>query len=100
MLENAEELTNPLLLLVEPGRSPVIDSGTEALRARLTALGRPPDHLELDPGRVEQFARGSTPAAAAMGTAARGHVSTYFTWAHFRSRILAGYAEARRRTGT
>jgi glycosyltransferase involved in cell wall biosynthesis len=37
---------------------------------------------------------------AAMGTAARRHVSTYFTWEHFRSRILAGYAEARRRTGT
>ena len=36
---------------------------------------------------------------AAMGTAAREHVSTYFTWEHFRSRILAGYAEARRRTG-
>jgi dipeptidyl aminopeptidase/acylaminoacyl peptidase len=50
VLKHAEELTNPLLLLVEPGRSPVIDGGTDALRDRLTALGRPPDHLELDPG--------------------------------------------------
>ncbi len=31
---------------------------------------------------------------AAMGTAARAHVAAHFTWDHFRTRILAGYARA------
>lgn len=33
---------------------------------------------------------------AAMGRAAREHVAAHFTWDHFRARILAGYAKARR----
>ena len=36
---------------------------------------------------------------AAMGTAARAHVSAHFTWDHFRARILSGYARARLMTG-
>jgi dipeptidyl aminopeptidase/acylaminoacyl peptidase len=50
VLDQAEALTHPVLLLVEPARSPAIDVSTEALRARLKGLGRTPDHLELDPG--------------------------------------------------
>ena len=36
---------------------------------------------------------------AAMGTAARAHVSAHFTWDHFRARILSGYAKARLMAG-
>ncbi|MGH7945780.1 MAG: alpha/beta hydrolase family protein [Opitutaceae bacterium] len=50
VLDQAEALTNPVLLLVEPGRSPAVGVSTDALRAKLQGLGRTPDHLELDPG--------------------------------------------------
>ena len=50
VLDQAEALTNPVLLLVEPGRSPAIDVSTAELHARLKALGRTPGHLGLDPG--------------------------------------------------
>jgi len=49
LLDEAEALVNPVLLLVAPGRNPAIDAATEALRARLQALGRPPEQLELEP---------------------------------------------------
>jgi dipeptidyl aminopeptidase/acylaminoacyl peptidase len=48
--DQAEALTNPVLLLVEPGRSSPIDVSTAVLRARLQALGRTVDSLELEPG--------------------------------------------------
>jgi len=35
---------------------------------------------------------------AAMGVAGRAHVAAHFTWEHFRTRILAGYAKARHLT--
>ena len=50
VLDQAEALTNPVFLLVEPARSPAIDVSTVELRSRLKGLGRAPDHLELDPG--------------------------------------------------
>ena len=50
VLDQAEALANPVLLLVEPGRSAAIDVSTGELRAKLQSLGRQPDHLELDPG--------------------------------------------------
>ena len=49
VLDQADALTGPVLLLVEPGRSPAIDDSTANLRARLKGLGRAPDHHELDP---------------------------------------------------
>ncbi len=49
VLDDAEMLTNPVLLLVEAGRSAAVDTGTEELRARLTRLGRTPDVLALEP---------------------------------------------------
>ncbi|HUR56126.1 MAG TPA: prolyl oligopeptidase family serine peptidase [Opitutaceae bacterium] len=50
VLEQAEALTHPLLLMVEPGRSAAVDASTESLRAQLQALGRAPDHVGLEPG--------------------------------------------------
>jgi acetyl esterase/lipase len=50
VLDQAEALTNPVFLLVEPTRSPAIDVSTDELRARLKGLGRTSDHLELDAG--------------------------------------------------
>lgn len=50
VLDQAEALTNPLLLLVEPGRSPTIDAATDDLHARLHRLGRTVDRLGLEPG--------------------------------------------------
>ncbi|MSU23074.1 MAG: hypothetical protein EXS32_04540 [Opitutus sp.] len=50
VLDQAAALTNPVLLLVEPTRNPAIDLATDELRARLSRLGRPPDHFELEPG--------------------------------------------------
>lgn len=49
VLDEAETLTNPVLLLVEPGRNAAIETATAELRARLQALGRSCDHLELGP---------------------------------------------------
>jgi hypothetical protein len=81
VLGNVEALTNPLLLLTGPGRSPAIEDGTDALRTRLTALGRPPDRLELDPDpakarplvyrKIEQFLH-PRPAATAAAAATSG----------------------------
>lgn len=50
VLDQAEALTCPLFLLVEPARHPAVDVSTGELRNRLQALGRTPDHLELDAG--------------------------------------------------
>ncbi|MDO8543324.1 MAG: prolyl oligopeptidase family serine peptidase [Opitutaceae bacterium] len=50
VLDQAEALTNPVLLLVESTRSPAIDVSTAELRAKLHAFGRMPDYIELDPG--------------------------------------------------
>lgn len=50
VLDQAASLTNPVLLLVEPARNPVIDGSTEALRAKLTDLGRTAEYFALDPG--------------------------------------------------
>ncbi len=50
VLDQAEALTNPVLLLVEPARRPTVDVGAADLRARLQAIGRPPEQLSLDAG--------------------------------------------------
>jgi len=50
VLAQAEALANPVLLLVEPGRSGAIDAATGELRARLQGLGRTPEYVELDSG--------------------------------------------------
>ena len=50
VVEQAGALTNPVFLLVEPARTPAIDSSTGELRARLAAHGRTPEYLELDAG--------------------------------------------------
>jgi hypothetical protein len=50
VVDQAESLTNPVFLLVEPGRSTEIDVSTGQLRSKLKSLGRAPDHLALDPG--------------------------------------------------
>ena len=50
VLDQAEALANPVLLLVEPGHSAAIDVSTGELRAKLKSLGRTLDYLELDPG--------------------------------------------------
>jgi dienelactone hydrolase len=77
LLDHAEALVNPVLLLVEPGRNPATDAATEALRARLQALGRPPEQLELEPG----FAAVRPPARALV----------YRKIEEFLSRHLDGY---------
>jgi acetyl esterase/lipase len=50
VLHQAEALTNPVFLIVEPACNPVVDATVDELRTRLKELGRTPDHLELDPG--------------------------------------------------
>ena len=50
VLGEAEALTNPVFLLVEPTRSPAIDRSTAELRVKLQALSRLPEYLELEPG--------------------------------------------------
>ncbi|MDP3073683.1 MAG: prolyl oligopeptidase family serine peptidase [Opitutaceae bacterium] len=62
VLAQAEALTQPVLLLVEPGRSEGSAADMEALRTQLQRLGRPPEHVSLDPG------------SAAARTAARAAV--------------------------
>src|SRR5207244_13196899 len=73
VLAQAEELSVPILLIVEPRRSPPIDQSTAELRARLSALGRAFDILEVEPGfaaarpasrvnayrKIEEFLNGS-----------------------------------------
>ncbi len=62
VLDQAETLTQPVFLLVEPARSPAIDVATAELCARLKGLGRPPDHLALEAG----FAAARPAARAAV----------------------------------
>ncbi|MBL9190012.1 MAG: prolyl oligopeptidase family serine peptidase [Opitutaceae bacterium] len=62
VLDQVEALTQPVLLLVEPGRNPAIDTATAALRAQLKGLGRSADQLDLDPG----FATGQPTARATV----------------------------------
>ncbi len=50
VLEQCDTLTGPVFLLAEPARHPAVDATTADLRARLTRLGRPPEHLALDAG--------------------------------------------------
>lgn len=50
VLDQAEVLTQPVLLLVEPTRHAAIDASNATLRARLEGLGRAPDYSEIDPG--------------------------------------------------
>lgn len=50
VLDQADTLMNPVLLLVEPGHSPATLGSTDELRTRLASLGRTPDHFELEPG--------------------------------------------------
>lgn len=50
VLDQAEVLTQPVLLLVEPTRHAAIDASNATLRARLEGLGRPPDYNEIDAG--------------------------------------------------
>ncbi len=50
VLDDADALTNPVLLLAEPARDPAIDAATEELRARLQQLGRPPEQFPLEAG--------------------------------------------------
>ena len=48
MVEHADALTNPVLLFVEPGRSPAVDASTGELCVRLQRLGRTAEHCPLD----------------------------------------------------
>lgn len=50
VLENVETLTSPVLLLVEPTKSPAIDSAHVELRSRLQRLGRAAEYVELEAG--------------------------------------------------
>lgn len=57
VLEQAEALTHPVLLLAEPARNRAHDGSLDELRARLTALGRAPEYAELDAGFTAGHAR-------------------------------------------
>jgi dienelactone hydrolase len=50
VVEQAEALTSPVLLLVERTRHPAVDASVAALGERLQSLGRAPDTIELDAG--------------------------------------------------
>lgn len=62
VLDQAEALTHPVLLLVEPGHPSAIDASNRTLRARMEGLGRPLDFREIDPG----FTAGRPAALAAI----------------------------------
>ncbi len=62
VLENVEALTRPVLLLVEPSKSPAIDSAHVELRSRLERLGRTGEYVELEAG----FAAARPSALAAV----------------------------------
>jgi dipeptidyl aminopeptidase/acylaminoacyl peptidase len=62
VLDQAEALTHPVLLLVEPGHHSAIDASNGTLRARMEGLGRPLDYSEVDPG----FTAGRPAALAAL----------------------------------
>jgi dipeptidyl aminopeptidase/acylaminoacyl peptidase len=62
VLDQAETLTNPVLLVVEPSRNPAIDVSTQTLQARLKRDGRVAEHVELDP----EFAAAQPAARATM----------------------------------
>jgi pimeloyl-ACP methyl ester carboxylesterase len=62
VLDQAEALTHPLLLLVESNRDGAIDAANALLRARLEGLGRPADYSEIDSG----FAAGQPGSRAAV----------------------------------
>lgn len=49
-VEQADTLNQPVLLLVETGRNPVVEVSAAALRTRLQALGRTVDYVGLDAG--------------------------------------------------
>ena len=49
-MDQADALSNPVLLLVEPARSAAVDRGADELSARLQSLGRPPGRVALDAG--------------------------------------------------
>jgi dipeptidyl aminopeptidase/acylaminoacyl peptidase len=50
VLHQPEALTNPVLLVTEPGCNAAVDVSTRELRNKLSSLGRPPECLELDAG--------------------------------------------------
>lgn len=50
VVDQAEILTNPALLLIEPGRNPTIDASTADLREKLKGPGRACEYAELEPG--------------------------------------------------
>lgn len=50
VVEQAETLSNPLLIVVEPSRNAAVDASAHALCVRLQALGRVPGQIELEPG--------------------------------------------------
>lgn len=50
VVEQADALMPPVLLLAEPTRSPAIDAAYVDLRARLERLGRPAEYVALDAG--------------------------------------------------
>lgn len=62
VVEHADTLTSPVLLLVEPRRDAAVDASTEALRTALQRRGRAPDLVELETG----FAEASPAARAAV----------------------------------
>ena len=62
VVEQAEALTNPLLLVVEPSRNPAIDVSAQALHGRLKTHGRATGYLEIDAG----FAAAQPAARAAV----------------------------------
>lgn len=76
VLEQAETLTKPVLLLAEPTRQPAIDSAARALRSRLEKGGRAAEYVILDDG----FAAGRLAA----------RVSVYQKIGDFLDRQLAG----------
>jgi len=53
---NAERLTKPVMLVVDPGRSDrTIEAQNSDLRAKLKRLGRTPDYVELGSGYAENI---------------------------------------------
>ena len=62
VLDQAERLTPPVLLLVEPNRHRAVDASNASLRTRLEALGRSVDYSEINSG----FAAGRADSRAAV----------------------------------
>lgn len=55
VVRTADQLTKPVMLVVDPLRDPMIDAQNSELRSKLRRLGRPPEYVEVGSGFGESI---------------------------------------------